>query len=621
MFNNYQFTHIQSLRAVSVFAVFLFHLNLEMFKNGYLGVDIFFVISGYVITSRIYTQYQREKKIEILDFFVKRLKRIYPILVFFLTICLIVFTIFSPLDNFLERARVIAFSIFGLSNFYYLFNQKDYFDNIYEDPLSHTWSLGIEEQFYLIYPFLFLFLFHVFKKNRIKNVIKSFVGISLFLLVLNFLYQENNKLVFYFPIFRFWQFLIGAIFFFLSVNFIKKNNFLFLISLSVLIYIVFFDYNLSNFNKMLISTLASGIFIFTYKKNSISKILLENNILIYYGNISYSFYLWHLPVIYFYNLYFSKSLLIFDFFAILIFTTLISNFTYLYIEQKFRYYKVVKLNYFYLISVLVFFTCSVFALYFLSNQKSFENKFKFLIKNEIYKINYLERKYNYSNRFVFYKININGNEIYRYCTDISSNYKINNLNLRSECLKNNKKNKLFYLNGNSHVAQFVPIFDKIDNDNFYYSHKDTNGLMDVNLMNTLAKSFQEIIYVTSIDQIINLKTIKSEILNLSKNVKILVLGPIPNFNQKNLNPLNCVIKKITCSFDTAVDFKKRNIKNIYEEVEEIKFDHNDKFLFYSPYKKLCPKRKCLIYDQKKDLLFIEHIVSIHINIRTRANKI
>ena len=192
MFNNHQFTHIQSLRAVSVFAVFLFHLNLEVFKNGYLGVDIFFVISGYVITSRIYIQYQREKKIEILDFFAKRLKRIYPILVFFLTICLIVFTIFSPLDNFLERARVIAFSIFGLSNFYYLFNQKDYFDNIYEDPLSHTWSLGIEEQFYLIYPFLFLFLFHVFKKNRIKNVIKSFVGISLFLLVLNFFYQENN---------------------------------------------------------------------------------------------------------------------------------------------------------------------------------------------------------------------------------------------------------------------------------------------------------------------------------------------------------------------------------------------------------------------------------------------
>ena len=152
--------HIQSLRAISVLAVFLYHLNLPYFSKGYLGVDIFFVISGYVITQRLYQDYIVNKKILIKEFFLRRVKRILPNLFFIVTITFILYLIFGSPELSLLNDTIS--SLGGFSNLYYLFINKDYFDTIFSNPLGHTWSLGVEEQFYLVYPFLenqfFLFL-------------------------------------------------------------------------------------------------------------------------------------------------------------------------------------------------------------------------------------------------------------------------------------------------------------------------------------------------------------------------------------------------------------------------------------------------------------------------------
>ena len=158
--------HIQSLRAISVLAVFLYHLNLPYFSKGYLGVDIFFVISGYVITQRLYQDYIINKKILIKEFFLRRAKRILPNLFFIVIVVFFLYVIFaSPELSLLNEA---ISSIGGVSNLYFLFTNKDYFDTIFSNPLGHTWSLGVEEQFYLIYPFLLYFLF---KLKKIKKIL------------------------------------------------------------------------------------------------------------------------------------------------------------------------------------------------------------------------------------------------------------------------------------------------------------------------------------------------------------------------------------------------------------------------------------------------------------------
>ena len=147
--------YVQYLRAFALFIAFFYHLEINFFKNGYLGLDIFFVISGFVITKMLIDNYYLNSKINLYNFYKKRFKRIYPVLFFFLIIALLVIIILSPLDLFLERFNVILFAFFGLSNFYYIFRDQDYFDTIFIDPLNHTWSLGVEEQFYLFFPFLF----------------------------------------------------------------------------------------------------------------------------------------------------------------------------------------------------------------------------------------------------------------------------------------------------------------------------------------------------------------------------------------------------------------------------------------------------------------------------------
>ena len=147
--------HIQFLRAISVLMVFFYHLKLNYFENGFLGVDIFFVISVYVITARIFNEYKSNNKFNFLNFYLKRLKRIYPVLIFILSTIFILIIFFQPLDLFLNYPKIYLFSLFGISNFYYLFSEKDYFDTVFDDPFAHTWSLGIEEQFYIIFPIFF----------------------------------------------------------------------------------------------------------------------------------------------------------------------------------------------------------------------------------------------------------------------------------------------------------------------------------------------------------------------------------------------------------------------------------------------------------------------------------
>ena len=127
MIKNEYFNHIDVLRFIAVFSVILFHIDSNLFPRGYLGVDIFFVISGFVITNSLYKEFNLKKKIDILNFYARRLKRIYPALIFVLFLSLITYLIFGILNNADIIFNSSFFSLFGLSNFYFIHIDQDYF--------------------------------------------------------------------------------------------------------------------------------------------------------------------------------------------------------------------------------------------------------------------------------------------------------------------------------------------------------------------------------------------------------------------------------------------------------------------------------------------------------------
>jgi Predicted acyltransferases len=236
--------------------------------------------------------------------------------------------------------------------------------------------------------------------------------------------------------------------------------------------LLLFDLYSNNFIAILTSTLLASSFILFYDQKNKIIYLFENKYFVKLGNISYSFYLWHLPIIYFYDLYFENSIIKIPFIFFL--TILLSTISYIFIEKKFRYKKFnLSANQF-ILPFLISFSAIFIFFYFIAFQKSYENNIKKNIKGLIYSINFLERKIDYSNRVIFYKININGNEVYRFCAQDNTKFKLNNNDLREECLKQGAyKNRLFFVEGNSHTANYIPMLNKVNlkpGDSIYYEH-------------------------------------------------------------------------------------------------------------------------------------------------------
>lgn len=341
---------IQSLRGIAVIAVVAFHLSEKLFPYGYLGVDVFFVISGYVLTDQFIRIYQGNK-IEILTglarFFRMRFWRLAPSLfvVLFGSTILIFLTV-TPSSHSSFSLQGIA-SIFLVGNLGALKLNGDYFRPD-PNPLLHTWSLSVEEQIYILLPIILalFFVFTNFTKKKFVLVVISLTTIS-FAINLNpqIIYplyhtvaseQEFSSISFYSPFERFWQFGIGII-----TKVIKKEGYKskFLKSLIENIFIGSFTLSIFYKNLEILATLMSAFIIFskilTFQSNKILKILT------WVGNRSYTIYLVHFPLIYVTN--FSplimssekstrRLLLLIAF----ILSILLGSFLHTRVEQKFR---------------------------------------------------------------------------------------------------------------------------------------------------------------------------------------------------------------------------------------------------------------------------------------------
>ena len=182
--SNYR-KELDGLRALSVVFVIFNHLNYETLPYGYLGVDIFFVLSGYVITSSLSNSKHQDFSSFLSNFYIKRFKRLFPTLFVAVTFT---YLILFEYDYYFHLLLAQIFSLFGMSNLYLYNSSLEYFSTSAKyNPLLHTWSLGIEEQFYLFYP-LILFYFLYFKKNsrQFKNFLLFLFSLSLIYFVIIF---------------------------------------------------------------------------------------------------------------------------------------------------------------------------------------------------------------------------------------------------------------------------------------------------------------------------------------------------------------------------------------------------------------------------------------------------
>lgn len=389
--------HLDGLRGLAVILVILFHSGIEIFSGGYIGVDIFFVLSGYLITGIIYNKLQNNS-FSFSEFYSKRIKRLIPPLVIVKIFSIIFgFYLMSPYQFFTLIDQAF-YSLILFSNFYLSAN-SDYFSlSTLENPLMHTWSLSLEEQFYLIFPFFFLFIYYKYKR-RIVLFLISLSVISLLLaqwggnltfekpFIENtlFFFNQPGFATYFLPIGRFFEFLIGSASFFLSDR-LKKLKF----SHEILSYLGFFLIFLSlflygrntNFPNLLtlVPVVGSVLIIIFYKIKNTKINLLNYRPLVFVGTISYSLYLWHQPLFAFYRIKFSSNIPIEHILVIILISFIISCLSYVFFEKKIKNlnFDSKKIIYIYLIGTLTL----LFIFLFLKSN-SFQELYKIKYQNKI----------------------------------------------------------------------------------------------------------------------------------------------------------------------------------------------------------------------------------------------
>ena len=309
---------IDSLRALAVLAVIIYHVDVNYLPGGFLGVDLFFVLSGYLISSLIIKEYRKTGSLNLYNFYIRRARRLLPAVYFMITVGLVIMVLFN--EVLLRKSHLDA--IFGYiysSNWWYIFHKLDYFDSFgAQSPFKHLWSLAIEEQFYMIFPLLFL-LVNRKKKSKDgtyklnKNFLYVVLGLILVSLIAHILlFDINNISRIYFGTdtraFSLLVGVVGAILYpmeRLHAKVTPQQNMIYsvvsLVSIATLITVMIYtsEYNtlLYRGGFLLVAILGLIVIISSGKQHTLMSRLLSFKPVVFIGKISYSLYLWHFPVL------------------------------------------------------------------------------------------------------------------------------------------------------------------------------------------------------------------------------------------------------------------------------------------------------------------------------------
>jgi len=450
---------IDGLRAISVIAVIFYHLKItifdyQLFTGGFIGVDIFFVISGYLITFIIFNELILTETFSFKYFYERRIRRILPTLLFVILLTIpFAWMVLLP-TSFIDFSKSILYSLGFSSNYYFFLSGQTYgIDVGLLKPFLHTWSLSLEEQFYILFP-IFLFFSYKYLNKFIGIFLISFFLISL--LLADWGAKSHPAINFYGLPTRIWELLAGSILAYYEVLRGQRSKNLLLnfvmscIGFSLIVHaILFFNVRTLHPSFYTLSPVIGVCLIiwFSCRDDLITKIL-SCKLLVGIGLISYSLYLWHYPIIVFFEakFYFFNNLLKLTAFF---FSILISIFTYFYIEKYSRY----KINFILLFKKIFV----IYLLIFLCLSIIIYNRDKIII---------------FKNQKTHYFLNIQKYE------EEHNNFKINyNYN-------NFDKRKNIFIVGNSYGDDLLNVFNYNNELNkkfyFYTASKKTNKEGDIN---------------------------------------------------------------------------------------------------------------------------------------------
>ena len=332
---------IDGLRAIAVLSVILFHANFTLFSGGFVGVDVFFVISGYLITG-IISKERAVKQFTFGHFYERRIRRIFPALFFMILCCIPVFWILmTPVDLKKFAQSIFATTIFG-SNFLFWRESGGYFDTgaIWK-PLHHTWSLAVEEQFYIFHP---IFLLIIARFSRPYKGLIMLLAIIASLIASLYIIKIDSNANFYFLPSRLWELLIGAFIANMDIEAISSKIKPIISDLAAFFGIVMIMYAVFAFSShtshpslwTAIPVGGTALVIAFGRAKGVVGFVLANKIFVEVGLISYSLYLWHYPVFVFARFYFLRDLEPAHYLLLIGTSIIMAYISYKFVESPFR---------------------------------------------------------------------------------------------------------------------------------------------------------------------------------------------------------------------------------------------------------------------------------------------
>ncbi|EPQ0973698.1 acyltransferase family protein [Citrobacter farmeri] len=344
--NNSYRPDIDGIRALAVISVVFYHFKIPGFIGGFTGVDIFFVISGFLITGGIVKTVDN-KTFNFNDFCARRVRRLIPALLAVISVTYIAsFFILAPKD-FSSLSGSIVYALSGMSNIYFWL-QSDYFDNFSSmKPLLHTWSLSVELQFYLVWPFVIIWVCKLFV--RYINRLLAVMFLTTVLAFISIFYMKiDTSAAFYLTPFRMHEFAVGGIGFFISKIILKHkyNAIIYSLGMMMVLYSIFF-FNVEKITfpgYYALLPCIGTILMICYGENVKLSRFFSNKIVSHIGEISYSLYLVHWPVyvLICYVLVFPPEHK--HIFIMLVLTIGLTYILYFAVERRFRYIKNSRLN-------------------------------------------------------------------------------------------------------------------------------------------------------------------------------------------------------------------------------------------------------------------------------------